>query len=133
MCKLTVVMYHYVRDFDNTECKNIKGLDVKKFIEQLDYLESRTRIIGVDDLIEMKETGKTFKENISILTFDDGYKEHYEVVYPILKERNIKGAFFPVIKPVVENILLDVNKVHYILSEVENINQLLEDLKNLFG
>lgn len=32
-------------------------------------------------------------ENGFILTFDDGYIDHYEVVYPILKEAGVQGVF----------------------------------------
>lgn len=38
--KLTVVMYHYVRDLQNSRYPQIKGCDVRLFKEQIKFLQN---------------------------------------------------------------------------------------------
>jgi hypothetical protein len=48
----------------------------------------------------------------------------------MLHQAGIQGFFFPPAKAVLERRVLDVNKIHYILSSVENKLELVEGLKN---
>ena len=36
--KLTIVMYHYVREIKNSKFPDIKGLEIENFRRQLNYL-----------------------------------------------------------------------------------------------
>ena len=51
-----------------------------------------------------------------LLTFDDGYKDHYTYVLPILLENNIQGSFYIPTKCFQDKKVLDVNKIHFILE-----------------
>jgi hypothetical protein len=62
------------------------------------------------------------------LTFDDGFRDHYETVYPILKRRDLSGIFFPPADPIQADIVLDVHKLHLILSECEDDEELSEEV-----
>ena len=67
-------------------------------------------------------------ENALMFTFDDGYIDNYLQALPVLSENNIQGSFFIPGKTFTENILLDVNKVHFILASapIESlVNELL--------
>ena len=66
-------------------------------------------------------------ENPLLLTFDDGYIDHYTNVFPILKEHKIQGSFFMPGRTIAENALLDVNKIHFILASAP-LDSLLNDL-----
>ena len=67
-----------------------------------------------------------------LLTFDDGYRDHYECVFPELASRGIKGAFFPPVKPVAEREILDVNKIHFILASIDDVSMLINELRLLY-
>lgn len=114
------IMYHYVRDLKNSEYPTIKGLDKELFEKQLAYLlEHYTRCVWMRFLQHIRKmifrhSGKWF-----VLTFDDGYIDHYEVVYPILKKVGVQGVFFPNTMAWKENKLLTVNRIHFILAAVE--------------
>ena len=43
MSKLTIVMYHHVREIKNSKYPKIKGLEFVGFKRQLDYLEKKWR------------------------------------------------------------------------------------------
>jgi len=115
---LTIVMYHYVRDFARTRYPGLKGLDVAGFRRQLDHLASTFRIVRMEDLIAAARGDAELPPDAALLTFDDGYSEHFDTVFPILHDRGLQGSFFPPVAPVRDGTLLDVNRVHFILASV---------------
>ena len=124
-------MYHYVRDLRYTRYPNIKGLDVREFKNQLRFLKQNYNFVRATDLIAAFYDNKTLPDNAVWLTFDDGYIDHYEVVFPILNEMGVEGAFFPPVKVVTEHRVLDVNKIHFILATVDDIQNLIADIYRL--
>ena len=54
--------------------------------------------------------------NAALLTFDDGYLDHFINVFPILFDEKLQGSFYPPLAPVRERKLLDVNRVHFVLA-----------------
>jgi len=115
---MKAVMYHYIRQFDK-EYPEFKYLEVDKFIEQLDYFEKKWGFLSKEDFLESVETGRP-KPGV-ILTFDDGLKEHHDVVLPILSERNLHGFFYIPTghyqNPKKE--LLDVHRIHFLISKYD--------------
>lgn len=129
--KVTIVMYHYVRDTNKTNFPEIKALSKEKFNEQIDYFKRRYNFIRVDELIAATNAEHELPPNSVLLTFDDGYKDHYDNVYPILAENNIFGCFYPSGRSIDEKIVLDVNKIHFILAAVTDQNILIGEIFNL--
>lgn len=121
-------MYHYVRDLVHSRYPEIKGLDVRLFEEQLLYIREHFQVIRMEELLEAYETGdfSALPERPLLLTFDDGYIDHYTVVYPLLKKYGMQGSFFPNAKTVKEHKLLDVNKIHHILA-VAPVDELVHE------
>ena len=122
-------MYHYIRPLDDTLFPNIKGLDLKKFKKQLEYLDKNYKIITHENVIDAITIKKPLPKNSVWLTFDDGYKDHIEYAIPLLEEFGFYGSFFPSAKPLKEGKLLDVNAIHYILASTSKIQNLLNLLK----
>lgn len=129
--ELTIVMYHYVRPIAGSEYPGIKGLEIEKFKKQLDFFEENYSIISTEQLIESVLKNKNLPHNACWLTFDDGYKDHFQHVMPELLQRKITGAFFPPKIAITESKMLDVNSIHYILSCSKSSEKLLQDLNNL--
>ena len=136
MSEIRIVMYHYVRDLVNGRYKNIKGLDTELFREQLLFFKNNFNIIRMEDLISAAESKSELPEKALLLTFDDGYADHFNTVFPVLSNMNIQGSFFIPAQTFCENTLLDVNKIHFILASgnIDDIYdetiKLIEDLKN---
>lgn len=114
-------MYHYVRDFRNSRFPNLKGLDIEQFKAQVDFLQNNYNIVTMETVLDNAGNDKKadLPVNSALLTFDDGYVDHYTNVFPILKNRGIQGSFFVSAKPLSENKVLDVNKIHYLLATVD--------------
>ena len=116
--EVTVVMYHYVRDLKNSRYPNIKGLDIEKFKKQIKFFKENYNFIRMEDLIEYYKSPneKRLPEKSILLTFDDGYKDHYTYVLPVLLENDIQGSFYIPTKCFQDKKVLDVNKIHFILE-----------------
>jgi len=116
---LTIVMYHYVRNPEETRFPHLNVLSVDEFHAQLAYLKRHYTFVTVDDVLAAMRDPKTgLPENAVLLTFDDGYVDHYTVVFPTLQNAGIQGAFFVPAAPVVDGRILQVNKIQMLLSTV---------------
>jgi len=63
---------------------------------QLDWVESRFRIISLDELGARLEGREQFDEPLAAITFDDGYSDIYYNAFPLLRRRGIPAAVFVV-------------------------------------
>jgi peptidoglycan/xylan/chitin deacetylase (PgdA/CDA1 family) len=114
---ITIVTYHYVRSGRSARFPDLKSLDAAIFREQLNYFERHYRPVGVEQLVAaFQGNADALPPNALLLTFDDGYLEHYVEVFPLLFERKIAAAFFAPMKSLVERRVLDVNKLHFVLA-----------------
>lgn len=126
---LTAVMYHYVRPIAVSRHPRINGLELADFISQLDYIQMHYTVVAPSVVLSaLKGTG-SLPERAALLTFDDGYKDHYLHVYPVLKARGLSAVFFPPTAAIRDRELLDVNRVHFILASAD-IETLVEELES---
>ena len=111
-------MYHYVRDVEKTAFPAIKGLSIKDFETQLDWLQKTTTELNGATL-DAALSGNIPQQQASVLTFDDGLTDHYKNVLPILKRRGITGFFFltgNILAP--RQTVLNVHKVHFLMAKM---------------
>jgi len=128
---LTFVMYHYVRDLKRSRYPEIKGLTTEEFSGQLGWLSQRYRFLTWRELVALRK-GELAEApaNAAVLTFDDGYIDHFHTVFPMLHQAGIQGLFFAPVKAILERRVLDVNKIHFILSSVPDKGELIAGLKD---
>jgi peptidoglycan/xylan/chitin deacetylase (PgdA/CDA1 family) len=128
---VTIVMYHYVRELRKTRYPKIRGLNVDDFIKQLKTLEENYTPVRMEDCIRVLNGDEAhFPDNAVLLTFDDGYLEHFTHVFPILEKRGLQGSFFAPVQSTVEDRVLDVNKIHFILAVSGEPEELLCELES---
>lgn len=127
MNNVNVIMYHYIRSVSRSKFPNINGLETEMFREQLNFLKNNFNIISNKEVNEAIITGKSLPDKSVVLTFDDGYIDHFENVYPILLENDIKGFFSMPSRIIEEEKVLDVNKIHFVLASA-NKEELLQDV-----
>lgn len=130
---VTVVMYHYVRKLTQSRYPGIKGLETLAFEQQVRWIRRHFTPVGAEEVMEAVNTGGELPPRAILLTFDDGYTDHFTDVFPILDEQGIRGAFFPPASCVRGEKVLDVNKLHFILASVENPALLVKDLLERVG
>jgi peptidoglycan/xylan/chitin deacetylase (PgdA/CDA1 family) len=124
--RVTIVMYHYVRDLRRSRYPRIKGLDLEDFRGQLAFFERHYNVIGAAELLDAVKRDEPLPPRALLLTFDDGYIDHFTYVFPLLSERKWSACFFPVAETATGNKVLDVNKIHFILAATEQPQKLVE-------
>ena len=125
---LTIVMYHYVRPLAQSAYPRIKGLDTALFDTQLDYLAHYYEPVTMENVLGALKGETELPERAVLLSFDDGYRDHYEEVFPRLEKRGFKGAFYPPAATALDREILDVNKVHFILAAAPDTGMLRQTL-----
>jgi len=66
----------------------------EQFIKDLDFLLKYYRPVGLHEIIDIVKKRKLVNKNVFHLTFDDGLKEVFEIISPILKKKGIPATFF---------------------------------------
>jgi peptidoglycan/xylan/chitin deacetylase (PgdA/CDA1 family) len=66
----------------------------RKFREDLDFFLKHFRPITLPELIAHRRHGAKLPEEPFLLSFDDGYREVYEIAAPILLEKGVPATFF---------------------------------------
>lgn len=100
--RIPILMYHYVSELPPNADAIRRGLTVEPalFEAQLQYLRDRGyQTVFLRDIIETLDTGKPLPEKPIVLTFDDGYKDAYTIVFPLLQEYGFVGEFFVLSTP----------------------------------
>lgn len=125
---LTVVMYHYVRPLTQSAYPRLKALELNAFHAQLDYLTAHYSLVTPAALKAAFEHGTALPDRPCVLTFDDGYADHFDHVFPALQARKAAGYFFAPHMSLVQRELLEVNKVQFILASTDTPDSLAAEL-----
>ena len=88
----TVWMYHYVRP-EGGRLPHRPRVTPDRFRAHLDHVQSTSTVLGPEEFVHGIEHG-TWPTRAALLTFDDGLLDHFEWVYPELRERGLRGVFF---------------------------------------
>ena len=77
MLELTIIMYHYVRPIKVSSFPGIKGLELKAFCRQLDYLEENYRIVSTEEVIEACLKNSIFWKKIQNALIKGDFADFY--------------------------------------------------------
>ena len=114
-----VVMYHYVRDTEATAFPAVRALPPAVFEQQLDWLQREYHLVGADALDAAVNGGATLPPGAALLTFDDGFVDHYAAVLPVLRRRGLSGLFFLTYDACAPSPrVLGVHKTHFLLARL---------------
>ena len=80
--KPLILMYHRF-----SEKADGISTSARCFIEQLDYLSEHYKIISLSELARHLTSGQPVPPGLAVITIDDGYRDCYDIAYPILRER----------------------------------------------
>ena len=94
--EVPVIMYHRV--INKSEDEGVHGTYIYEniFREHMQYLKDKNyTVITFRDLDKISWRNRFEKDKkYIILTFDDGYKDNYDLAFPILKEFGFKATIF---------------------------------------
>jgi len=124
-------MYHYVRPVKNSAYPKLSALELVEFKKQIDYFCNNFNIIAGDDFLNIISSKKISKKPSFVLTFDDGFLDHYEYVFPYLKHKKVLAYFYPSTKSIKEKKTLDVHKIHFLLEKEQNRKKIIKEIDNI--
>ena len=91
---LLVLNYHRIGDPALTEYDaGVFSATAEDLDAQVRFLKRRFRVVGLDETLEMIER-RAFRRAAVLLTFDDGYRDNYDLACPILASHGVQGVFF---------------------------------------
>lgn len=100
--RVPILMYHYVSELPSNPDHYRRDLTVlpENFEAQLQYLSGAGyHAITLTDLHLHLTQGYPMPEKPIVLTFDDGYRDAYETVFPLLLDYGFTGTFFVLATP----------------------------------
>lgn len=95
--RVPILMYHYVGPLPQDADPLRTGLTVRtdEFRDQLTWLRREGySSISFDQLFAALDEGAPLPDKPVILSFDDGYRDHFTVALPLLLEAGFAGTFF---------------------------------------
>lgn len=112
--KALILMYHRFSETDD-------GLSTlaSRFADQLDYLTQHYRIVQLSELSGYLINGKPMPPGLAVLTIDDGYRDAYEIAFPMLRERHIPATIFAVTDFVDQKCWLWTDKLRYLTARAQ--------------
>ena len=90
-----ILYYHNICKPEDTEVNVLSPvvpLDI--FIRQIDFINKSFNVISLDDCLASIKGETPMPDYSVVITFDDGYANHYKYAYPILHQRGLKATFF---------------------------------------
>src|SRR5438128_1134088 len=94
-----VVGYHrIVEDFSSEANVEMPSMLTSRtmFERHLDCLGKSFRFVSLDEIGDRLLNGLPFHEPVAAITFDDGYRDVYELALPVLERKGIPAAMFVV-------------------------------------
>ena len=126
--KLLIVNFHYIRD--KKYQSGIYPRTLSELSNQIDSISKHYKFISQENLISQL-LNKSISKNAKycLLTFDDGLKEQMEA-FKMLIKKGIPAVFFVNTKPIKNNTVADVHKLHHIRSKLcdEEILKLIKPI-----
>ncbi|MCA9400796.1 MAG: polysaccharide deacetylase family protein [Candidatus Omnitrophica bacterium] len=91
-----IINYHsFVRDPDvSLDPHPTVTQEILRFKKQVAFLKKYFHLITLDELSRAISEGTVYHQPTAAITVDDGYKDNFQLLFPVLKENNIKATIF---------------------------------------
>ncbi len=130
--RLPILMYHYVRPTIKRISERHNVLDLNLFDQQLDVMAQKYEFVLGNDLLTIGDDSSAL-ENKIWLTFDDGYRDCIDYVLPSLLRRKASATIFVPTEAIFERKLLDVTKIHLLLSSSESVGDIISASRQCYS
>lgn len=108
---VSILAYHAV-----SNDKTIVDIEPAMFLTQINFLKKNFQFITLDQVINYLNLEKSLTRPAIALTFDDGYRDVFTTIAPILAQNNIPATAFVLSNPTAAN-----------RAELENNKELLSE------
>jgi peptidoglycan/xylan/chitin deacetylase (PgdA/CDA1 family) len=92
---LVVLTYHRIAESGNDRYYDpVISAAPQSFRAQVGWLHDRMPVLTLRELDDRIQAGATWTKPAALVTFDDGYRDNFDVALPILRELDIPATFF---------------------------------------
>lgn len=94
---LTIFCYHRIRAHETEDTlfdAAVYGPTPSELEAQLIWLKDYTRVLSLEDYLELACRAEPPSAPCSLVTFDDGYRDNYELALPVIRRIGIPATFF---------------------------------------
>jgi peptidoglycan/xylan/chitin deacetylase (PgdA/CDA1 family) len=95
--RIPILMYHYVENVQDRNDTIRIGLNIPPgvFEDQLVTMQNEGYIfLAMQDITAILSGTQKIPDKAVVLTFDDGYRDFYDVVFPLLKKHSVKAVSY---------------------------------------
>ncbi len=111
---LAAINFHYIRPTFDFPYEGVHGITPDIFESQLKTLSNLGEFIGAKEITEALTNNTPLPDQALVITFDDGLKEQFEYALPVLDKLKVPAIFYPNTRPIAEDKVLSVHKIHLI-------------------
>ncbi len=93
---LVIINYHRIYG-DRLETKfdsGVFGPSVTEFDRQMAFLSKHANLLSEDEVVRLARSAEPLPKKSALITFDDGYKDNYELAVPVLQKYRVPAIFF---------------------------------------
>jgi peptidoglycan/xylan/chitin deacetylase (PgdA/CDA1 family) len=92
---LLIATYHRIGDpRADSFYDGVFSASPEAFRAEVTQLRDRYHVIGLDELVALTDSGLAVDRPTALITFDDGYRDNFDVALPILKSLGVPATFF---------------------------------------
>lgn len=111
-----VLMYHAVGPEEGMDWPPTLIMKPELFEAQLQFLQAQGyKLVTVAELAERLQRGESV-EHYAALSFDDGYKNNYSVVLPLLQKYGAKGSFFVINRDIGDELHMNDQEIKELIA-----------------
>jgi peptidoglycan/xylan/chitin deacetylase (PgdA/CDA1 family) len=97
------------------------------FLSQLSWLKKNTQVLSEDDVLNGIKHPSSLPSRGVLITFDDGYRDNYDLAYPALRDNNLPALFFVPTKLLIERRLGWWDIASYMVKHSKRQSMIHED------
>lgn len=113
--KISILMYH--RFSPNAHPSKTSAAE---FAAHLAYLKKHNRVVSLAEAIDYLKDEKPMPAGATVITIDDGYRDVYDVAFPVLKKFDAPATLFAVTDFLDRKLWLWTDLTRYVLSETKH-------------
>jgi peptidoglycan/xylan/chitin deacetylase (PgdA/CDA1 family) len=109
--KILILTYHRFSQEEEPDKTSARA-----FAEHLEYLTQHYRVLPLSQIADCLATGKTLPPFTAALTIDDGYRDSYEVAFPLLLKYRVPATLYVATDFVGRKAWLWTDKLRYLTA-----------------
>jgi len=109
--KALILMYHRFSPDDDRSSTSARA-----FGQHLKYLKARYTLVTISQLAQHLKSDEALPRSLAAITIDDGFRDAYEVAFPLLRRHNAPASLFAVTDFIDQKAWIWTDKMRFLTS-----------------